>query len=133
MANVSDLPARVTITAPAEPSSLQVLRAIAGSVATRLNLSIEIVEEIRMAVDEAATLLLRLGGSEISLEVDPAGPDFAAVMWVDASVETWPGDELEGSWPWRVIAGLCDDARFSRPMGHPGIELRRGMVRTLTS
>jgi hypothetical protein len=130
---VSDLPARVTLTAPAEPSSLQVVRAIAGSVAARLNLSIEVVEEIRMAVDEAATLLLRLGGSEITLEVDPAGPDFVAVLWVDAGVETWPDNDLEGSWPWRVIAGLCDDARFSRPIGHPGIVLRRGMVRTPTS
>lgn len=130
---MSDLPARVTLTTPADPSSLHVLRAIAGSVAARLDLSIDVVEEIRMAVDEAATLLIRLGGSEISLEVDPAGPDFVAEMWVDAGVEAWPDEDVEGSWAWLVIAGLCDDAGFSRPMGHPGILLRRAMVRAPTS
>jgi hypothetical protein len=129
VAFVSDRPARITLTAPAEPGSLQVLRAIAGSIASRLDLSIEVVEEIRIAVDEAGTLLLKLGGDELCLEVDAHGPDFAAVLSVDADTEAWPDAVVEDSWPWRVIAGLCDEARFERSMGHPGIMLRRGMVR----
>jgi anti-sigma regulatory factor (Ser/Thr protein kinase) len=46
----------VLVRVPAKPELVRVLRAVASSVATRSEMSFEAVEEVRIAVDEAATL-----------------------------------------------------------------------------
>lgn len=115
----------VTLVAPATSDALQIVRAVASSVAARLDFSFDTVDELRIAVNEAGTLLLEAGGSEIHLEVDPAGPHFVALMWIDAEAANWPGAGTDGSWSWQVIQGLCDEVEGTLHDGHPSIRLVR--------
>lgn len=121
---------RITLTAPATSGALQVLRAVTASVAARLELPFDAVDELRVAVNEAGTLLLELDGSELHLEIDPAGPDFVAVVWTDVEAGSWPDPAVEASWAWQVLAGLCDEAEPMVREGHPGIRFLRRRLRT---
>jgi serine/threonine-protein kinase RsbW len=55
---VTDLPAVVFAEVPATPGSVQILRNVVAGVAARLDMPIDQIEEVRLAVTEAASLLL---------------------------------------------------------------------------
>ena len=60
---------KVTLRIPAEPAYVQVIRLIAAGLASRLELTLEDIDDIRIAVDELATYLVGLHGREGTLEV----------------------------------------------------------------
>jgi serine/threonine-protein kinase RsbW len=76
----------VELDVPAEPAYLAVLRTATAGLAARLNLSLDEIEDLRIAVDEAGTLLLD----------DPSGPirraarDGGAPAMLRASFSTAP-------------------------------------------
>lgn len=59
----------VTITIPASPEYLQVVRLIAAGLAARLSFTIEDIEDLKIGVDELATYLTGAQGREGELEV----------------------------------------------------------------
>lgn len=98
--------ARVELRLPADPAFLSVLRTTTAALAVRLDVTVDAVEDVRMAVDEAASLVLgaaatpgafldasfAIGGHELVVEVrGPARslPDRGSVAWalLDALVE----------------------------------------------
>jgi serine/threonine-protein kinase RsbW len=127
---VPDPSDRVTLTAPATSEALQVLRAVTASSAARLELPFDVVDELRVAVNEAGAVLLDLGGEELHLEIDPAGPDFVATVWTDADAGSWPDPTTRSKWAWQVLVGLCDEAEPMLRDGHPGINLLRRRLGT---
>ena len=99
---------------PARAETVSLLRAIAASVAARRDMDVVAIEEFRIAVDEAATLLL-LGGRASRLEM-------SIVPTAEAGVEVRVRTDVDGtsfhvdratSWPWRVIRQLTRDAELS--------------------
>lgn len=105
----------VLVRVPAKPELVRVLRAVASSVATRSEMSFEAVEEVRIAVDEAATLLLGLTAGdgavlELSLETLPEG--LRGRIAVEPAPPSSDADRLQRTWPWRVLAGVCQDVAF---------------------
>jgi serine/threonine-protein kinase RsbW len=117
----------IVLSVPADAGSLQVLRAVAASVASRMDLSFDAVDEVRMAVDEAASLLLGAvaGPTTLELRIDRDGPTLHATLVADGVAEPWPAGESDRSWSWRVVQGLCDQAAFERSDdGRPAIRLR---------
>ena len=99
---------------PARSEFVPVLRGMVASVGARVDLPYEQIDELRMAVDEACALLLRLSpGDTLWLRLQPSEDDsMTAEVGSDAPVSDWPPPAIEESWPWRVIAGLSDEARF---------------------
>jgi serine/threonine-protein kinase RsbW len=112
---VTDLPTDVTVEVPATPEFVQVLRHVAAGVAVRVDMPIDLIEEVRLAVTEAASLLLdeaeaellrmTIGRDEDSLEV---------TLSSDARVDPWPTEHALASWPWLVVKGLTDELRAER-------------------
>jgi serine/threonine-protein kinase RsbW len=112
---VSDLPAAVSAEVPATADFVQILRNVAAGVAARLDMPIDQVEEVRLAVTEAATLLL--DQADTSLLRMSVGRDADAILVTissDGSVETWPSEGALTSWPWLVVKGLTDEVRLDR-------------------
>ena len=69
------MPAAIVISGPAAPETLRVLRSVAASVGSRLDLAFDRIDELRMTVDEAATLVLRAGAADtLTLELDTSDP-----------------------------------------------------------
>jgi serine/threonine-protein kinase RsbW len=118
----------VVVTVPAHASSVHVLRAVVASVAARLDLSIDEVEEIRITIDEAAALLLHLHATATTLraELEADADRLTVRLSSDAAVSgDWPPPGTEEAWPWRVITGLADEAGFNVTRDGPGVWMRR--------
>ena len=118
----------VVVTVPAHAGSVHVLRAVAASVAARLDLSIDDVEEMRIAIDESAALLLYLHAPATVLraELTSDARSLTTRLSSDAALSSdWPPPGAEESWPWRVITGLCDEAGFDASPDGPAVWMRR--------
>ena len=85
------MPNTVIVTIPPDPALLHVLRQLTVGVAARLRLTIDDVDDIKLAVDEAASALLtRLpGSSAILLTLDADGGTMRAS--VSSEVQTASG------------------------------------------
>ena len=119
------MPNTVTVTIPPDPALLHVLRQLTVGVAARLRLTIDDVDDIKLAVDEAASALLtRLpGSSAILLALDTDDGTMRASVSSDVQAE-WPTPLLLESLQWKVIAGLVDTATAERDgSGRPSIVL----------
>jgi serine/threonine-protein kinase RsbW len=117
MTIVDSLESVVRVAVPARADMLHLLRSVSASVGARMSMPLDDVEELKIAVDEAASLMLdRSGGTAGSLELDLALRDGS--LRVELRLE--PGDaigsdeELLASWPWRVIAGMAEEASIER-------------------
>jgi serine/threonine-protein kinase RsbW len=120
MTIVDSLESVVRVRVPARADMLHLLRSVAASVGARMSMRLDDVEELKIAVDEAATLVLdRSGATPGSLELDLTVTDGS--LRVDLRLE--PGapadpdpsdEELLASWPWRVIAGMTEEASVER-------------------
>lgn len=110
---MTEHPERVTVSGPATPDTVRVFRAVAGSLAMRTGATVEGIDEFRIAVDEAATLLAHAGSpATLEMRVDPAPNGAVGVtMRTDEPMASWPGDR-EGSWSWRVITHVARGARL---------------------
>ena len=64
---------RVALTVPPQPRSLAVVRTTVGGAAARAHLTLDQVEDLRMAVEEAAVHLLRANPPWLEVEVVDAG------------------------------------------------------------
>lgn len=118
----------VVVTVPASAGSVHVLRAVIASVAARLDLSIDDVEELRIAIDEAAVLVLQLQplATTLCAEVTADPRALTITLSGDAALSSdWPPPGAERAWPWRVISGLTDEAGFDVSSRGPAIWIRR--------
>jgi serine/threonine-protein kinase RsbW len=127
------MPDTITVTVPPDPEFLHILRQLTGGVASRLRLTIDDIDDIKLAVDEAASsMLMHLpASSEITVTLDADEDTLRATVSSDAPTEEWPIKDLLGSLSWKVIRGLVGDASAERDeRGRPSIVLRK---RTLTA
>ena len=97
-----DLPPReqvqdqVTIQMPAEGAYLSVLRTATAGLAARLDFTLDEIEDLRIAVDEACGMLLGQAAPGANLECDfTLGPDriSIAVLHAGRVCSTWHTDE----------------------------------------
>jgi serine/threonine-protein kinase RsbW len=118
----------VTVTVPSDPEFLHVLRQLTGGVAARLALTIDDIDDLKLAVDEAASSMLTLlpSSTEIALALNTDVDTLRATVSSDAASEAWPIPGLFDSLSWKVITGLVGDARAERDeSGRPSIVLRK--------
>ena len=117
----------VSAVVPATPEFVQVLRNVAAGVAARLDMAIDQIEEVRLAVTEAASLLLDEADAtslRLTIRRDPDTLDVRISS--DASAEEWPSDRTVTSWPWMVVKGLSDDVKLDRDDdGSPSIVFQK--------
>ncbi|MDP9405656.1 MAG: ATP-binding protein [Actinomycetota bacterium] len=101
----------VTVTVPATAGHLAVLRSAVGGVAARDRFTLDQVDDLRMAVEEAAVQLLRHSrGERIAMEVETT----AAGVQVRLAGDVEPGDPVidEASFSWTILRALADDLRI---------------------
>ena len=124
-------PSPVLVNVPAGPDLVHIIRAVAASVAARLDMPIDAVEEVRVAVDEAASILLQVPApyDRLSLTIEPLGTEMNGLLSIDAGTAEWPPPGAEASWSWRVISSVCDKAAFERSGVDPAIRfIKRGSM-----
>jgi serine/threonine-protein kinase RsbW len=98
----------VAITLPASSAYLTVLRTATAGLAARLDFTIDEIEDLRIAVDEACAMLLpqALPGADITCEFQLEGD----AMTVTVSVLTTDGEEpSRDTFAWTVLTALAGD------------------------
>lgn len=106
----------VTVTVPPDPALLHVLRQLTVGVAAGLRLTIDDVDDLKLAVDEAASVVLTRspGSTAIVLTLETDDATMRATVSSDADVAEWPSSDLLASLSWKVITGLVDRAVVER-------------------
>lgn len=107
------MPSPVVVEVPPRPEHAHVLRSVVASVAARLDLPLDSIEDLKIAVDEAVAHLLTTGGTVLRIEVlaEPTGVQVTAST--NAPDASWPPEGFKASLTWQVLSGLTDDASFS--------------------
>ena len=96
----------------AEASELPPLRLVAADLAARADFDLDTVEDLRLAVDEAAAELVAVAAADAVL---------TCTLWLDAgqmevtaSVPAKPGARVrQDSFGWRVLTTLVDEVRVT--------------------
>jgi hypothetical protein len=120
---VDTLKGSVRLAMPADPGSISIVRAVVASVASKLDLSYDSIDDLRIAAAEASALLLTAGktGTRLYADLEPVAEGLRLALWVDG--DDVSGLEERSGIAWRLIEGLTDDADVIEIDGHRGIEL----------
>lgn len=115
----------VSLSLPAEPESIALVRTIVSGVASNLALTYDAVDDLRIAAAEASAMLLTHGahGSRLRVDLVPSVSDLRLTIWVEGS-GTGPDIAGPDSLAWRVIEGLADEAAVTAVDGDAAVELR---------
>lgn len=114
------------VAVPARGEFVHVLRAVTASVAARLRIPYDGIEDLRLAVDEAcAWLLSRDALSTMSLGLRPMEDRLEAVVSVDATARAWPPSEPERAFSWQILSALVDAIELDAVAGAPTIRMTK--------
>lgn len=105
--------ATVTVVVPPEAGHLAILRTAVGGFAARHQLTIDQVDDLRMAVEEAAVALLRSSGEE-RITMDISDVDDGVEVRLSAPVAEGTTVLEDTSWSWMILSALADDLRVER-------------------
>lgn len=114
----------VTVTVPATANHLAVLRTAVGGFAARDQFTLDQVDDLRMAVEEAAVQLLRHSrGDRITMDVETT----ADGVEVRLSGQVADDDPVidESSFSWTILRALADDIRIESENQHAVIVLAK--------
>jgi serine/threonine-protein kinase RsbW len=115
---VTELATTVSAEVPATPGFVQVLRNVAAGVAARLDMPIDQIEEVRLAVTEAASLLLEEAeATSLRMTIGREAGALDVTLSSDGHTDKWPSESALASWPWLVVKGLTDEIRAGRRDG----------------
>ena len=104
-----DLDPTVTLRVPASSAFVVLIRAAVSAMCARLDFTIDRIEDVKLAVDEAAALLLSDSpeGADLDVRFTPDAPDG---MRVEMTAPTVHGRSLErDSFTWTVLTALVDE------------------------
>jgi serine/threonine-protein kinase RsbW len=102
----ADSPATVQLTVPASAEFLSLVRTATAGVAARLNLTIDEVEDLRLAADEAGSLVLSTAPPGSALTVTfTLGADELRAQFAAPTTTATPPDEA--GFGWTVLAALA--------------------------
>jgi serine/threonine-protein kinase RsbW len=100
---------QVTIQMPAEGAYLSVLRTATAGLAARLDFTLDEIEDLRIAVDEACGMLLAQAAPDASLECDFTLEGNSISIAVSARCQQ-PRPPARDTFAWTVLSALAGNA-----------------------
>ena len=104
---------------PARLESLAAIRALVTALGTLEDLDLDAIADLRLALDEACTALIRsaAGDSRLTVTVQPREHD----LWISVSAPTVDDNVLRpGTFSWHVISSLTEDVETFRDGAEAG-------------
>jgi serine/threonine-protein kinase RsbW len=105
----------------ADPAQLPVLRAVASVVAMRQDFDLDAIADLKMAVDEACSMLVlnAVKGSVLTCQFTPADTEIRVLATALSESDNWPDTSSFG---WHVLSTLTDevDASVAPAAADPG-------------
>lgn len=103
----------VELTVPADPAYISVLRTVTASLAARRDFTIDEIDDLRIAVDEASALLLPHAAAGASLSASFGGTDASLTVGVSVPAADGAAKPDQTSFAWMVLAALADTVASS--------------------
>jgi serine/threonine-protein kinase RsbW len=121
----------ITVSVPARTGFVHVVRAVTAGVAARLDFSIEDIEDLRLAVDEAAAHLLMKNpsSSRLTVRLTPRPGELEVVATGDDASSMWPDEAARDSMSWHVLLALTDGAAMEMDGSGPAIRFTKSVSR----
>jgi len=126
----------ISVSVPSRAEYVHVLRAVTASVASRIPVSFDGIEDLRLAVDEACARLLALhsGSTTLTLTLRPLSDRLEAVVTIDAIAKDDRPPGIEETLGWRLLSALVDTVTLAEGPPGPSIHLsKRALDPTLPS
>lgn len=120
---------KVSISIPASPAYLQVVRLIAAGLASRLAFTIDEIEDLKIGVDELCAYLTGTQGREGSLEIDFEVGEGTLV--ISAVGHLAPGQKVRTElteFSQMILSTVVDDAHLTQENGTPSFRLTKTKV-----
>lgn len=117
----------ITVSTPARGEYVHVLRTVAAGVGASLDLSIDEIEDLRLAVDEACAHLLKLDPEATALRLQME-QDLAAVVVTIGLVSPandGPAPTTDQFLTWHILAALTEGAEAVREEYGPAIRFMK--------
>jgi hypothetical protein len=98
-----------------------------------MQLPLDAIDDLRLAVDEAVALLLSKDrtATRVEMRLEPDDVGLRATVGTDSPVEPWPPHGFEATLAWQVISGLTDGASITRSeRGTPTITVVKRTIAT---
>src|SRR5262245_31217690 len=126
---------QITVAVPADAARVHVLRAVTAAVASRMRMSFDAIEDLRLAVDEASAWLLgtNRAARSLILRLAPLEDRLEAVVAVDAGDGPWPPPNVEQGLPWRILTALVDTLALGTDPREPSIALGKRKLAPMTA
>jgi serine/threonine-protein kinase RsbW len=111
-ATTDDVRDRVEVRLPADGAYLSILRTATAGLAARLDFTLDEIEDLRIAVDEACAMLLghTVAGAELACGFELTGDAMEVSVTVPTTDGTLP---RQGTFAWTVLSTLADDVSAS--------------------
>lgn len=113
------------LTLPAKAEYVHIARSVAAGLAAKAAMTLDDIEDIRLAVDEACTHLLAHSRAELlRLELARSGSEFEIVASIDSVIDDGNGHG-DGSVSWRILEALADSVLLEQDAGSAAIRLSK--------
>lgn len=114
----------VELSVPASSAYLAVLRTTSAGLGARLGLTLDDIEDLRIAVDEACAMLLPIAAARANLQCRFELHDDAleVVVTVEAQRTELPAPD---SFAWTVLSALAGEVHSTVADGHVSITLHK--------
>lgn len=121
---------RIRATIPAKPEFVHILRSVTASVAARLDFPFDVIEDLRLAVDEACAQLLaiRPPASSLDISISTTGQTIEIVASADSQPRQWPPPGAQDGLAWKVLGVLIDEVKFETSDNGPSLILKKNLV-----
>jgi serine/threonine-protein kinase RsbW len=119
----------VSVRIPARANYVHVVRSLVAAVAARENLSVDDIEDLRLALGEACAYLLGISAeepaAELSLRIDRQPGRLDVRTSVDSENRRPPKADPQQTVMWHILAALADEARLEETPTGPAIHLTK--------
>ena len=107
---------------PAQASSVGIVRSLAATVATRLDLDLDHIEDVRLAVSEACAVLVPQASDDATLTLVLQADAHTLTATLSAPTGT-PAALAPDSFAWTVLHALTDSAESTSEGGRTTVRL----------
>ncbi|MGH3713297.1 MAG: anti-sigma regulatory factor [Micromonosporaceae bacterium] len=115
----------VVLTVPAEGAYLSVLRTAAAGLAARLHFTLDEIEDLRIAVDEACAMLVGDAAEGTDLSCRFSVGDNALSVAVSVAVDGQPKLPGTQTFAWKVLTALAGEVHAEHTDGTATIRLTK--------
>ncbi|WP_129667516.1 anti-sigma factor [Phytoactinopolyspora endophytica] len=114
----------IELSVPASSAYLAVLRTTSAGLGARLGLTLDDIEDLRIAVDEACAMLLPIAepGANLQCRFELQSDALEVHVWVAATRSELPSPD---SFAWTVLSALAGDVQSSMDGDLVAITLRK--------